>query len=74
MALPLPLALELKLISRANRVKEAVDEINADIAAYSKAYRSLLFLVYDLGFIRDEIEFRKDLERTTNVSVIIVKQ
>ena len=51
-----------------------MDEINADIAAYSKAYRSLLFLVYDLGFIRDEIEFRKDLERTTNVSVIIVKQ
>lgn len=69
----LGLALELKLISRADRVKEAVDEINADIAAYSKEYRSLLFVVYDLGFIRDELEFRQDLERTANVSVIIVK-
>ncbi|MCK4598579.1 hypothetical protein KAU37_01925 [Candidatus Bipolaricaulota bacterium] len=71
--LGLGLAVELKLISRAERVKEAIDEINADIAAYSKAYRNLLFVVYDLGFIRDELEFRQDLERTDNVSVIVVK-
>ena len=70
----LGLAIELKLISRADRVKEAIDEINADITAYSKAYRNLLFVVYDLGFIRDELEFRQDLERTDNVSVIVVKQ
>jgi hypothetical protein len=61
------------LVSRAGRVKEAVDEINADIAAYSKQYRSLLFIVYDLGHIRDELEFREDLERSANVSVIVVK-
>jgi hypothetical protein len=50
-----------------------VDEINADIAAYSKQYRSLLFLVYDMGHIRDELEFRRDLEHNRNVFVIVVK-
>lgn len=69
----LGLALELKLVKTAGRVKEAVDEVNADIAAYSKRYRSLLFIVYDLGHIRDELEFRKDLERSGNVWVILVK-
>jgi len=69
----LGLALELKLASSAARLKELVDEINADIVAYSKRYRSLLFIVYDLGHIRDESEFRHDLERLANVSVIVVK-
>ena len=69
----LGLAIELKLVTRPARVKEIVDEINADIAAYSKQYRSLLFIVYDIGHIRDEHELRDDLERSENVSVIVVK-
>lgn len=69
----LDLGLELKFVNSAARVKEVVDEINADIAAYSKRYRTLLFIVYDLGHIRDELEFRRDLERSGNVSVIVVK-
>ena len=70
----LPLAIELKLIKSTGRIREVVDEINADVAAYSKRYRSLLFIVYDLGCIRDEIEFRHDLEVAGNVAVVIVKQ
>lgn len=69
----LNLALELKFVNRSARVREVVDEINADIAAYAKRYRTLLFIVYDLGHIRDELEFRTDLERSGNVSVIVVK-
>jgi len=69
----LGLGLELKLVTTAARVKDVVDEINADIVAYSKRYRTLLFIVYDLGHIRDEHEFRHDLERSGNVSVIVVK-
>lgn len=53
----LALAIEVKLIKTASRVREVVDEINADVAAYSKRYGTLLFIVYDLGNIRDEIEF-----------------
>lgn len=70
---PLSLALEVKLIKTAARVKEVVDEINADIASYSSKYRELIFLVHDLGHIRDEIEFRHDLEKAGNVDVIVVK-
>ena len=70
----LSLAIELKLIKSTGRIREVVDEINADVIAYSKRYRSLLFIVYDLGYIRDEIEFRHDLEVAGNVAVVIVKQ
>ena len=40
--LKLSLALEVKLIKTSTRVREVVDEINADIAAYSKVYRTIL--------------------------------
>lgn len=70
---PLSLAIEVKFIKVPGRVREAIDEINADILAYSKAYRQLLFLVYDLGHIRDEVEFRHDLERSGNTDVLVIK-
>lgn len=69
----LSLAIEVKLIPRAGRVRELVDEINADVAAYGKAYRSVLFIVYDTGHIRNENEFRQDLEDLSRVSIVIVK-
>jgi hypothetical protein len=69
----LSLAIEVKLIKTHARVREVVDEINADIAAYSKAYRKLMFLVYDLGHIRDVVEFRQDLAQPGNIDVLIIK-
>lgn len=69
----LGLAMEVKLVNSSTRAKEAIDEINADVAAYSKGCRSLLFVVYDTGFIRDDLEFRRDLERGGNTSVVVVK-
>lgn len=71
---PLSTALEVKLVKTLARVREVVDEINADIAAYSKKYRQLIFVVYDLGHIRNEVEFRHDLESAGNVDVIVIKQ
>lgn len=70
---PLQLALEVKLVKTRAKIREVIDEINADIAAYSKAYRTLVFVVYDLGQIQDETEFKQDLEDPGNVSVIVVK-
>jgi len=67
------LAIEVKLIKDTQRIGKIVDEISADIAAYSKEYRESLFVVYDLGYIRDEIEFRQDLEGSPNVSVVVIK-
>ena len=71
--LKLSLAMEVKFVKNAGRVREIVDEISADIASYSKTYRQLFFLIYDLGHIRNESEFRHDLEKAPNVSVIVIK-
>ncbi len=69
----LDLALEVKFCKDESKSKRLVDEINADIKAYSKKFSNLLFLVYDLGIIRDEDEFKRDLDNKENISVIIVK-
>ena len=50
-----------------------IDEINADIRTYSTVYDRQLYVIYDLGTIRDEEEFKRDLEDTPGVSVIVVK-
>jgi len=70
----LSMAVEVKLIKTAARVKEVVDEINADVLSYSKQYVTLLFVVYDMGQIRDEVEFRHDLESREGVTVLVIKQ
>jgi hypothetical protein len=69
----LGLALEVKLSKDATKSRTIVDEINADIQAYGKKYAYVLFVVYDLGSIRDEQEFKRDLELLDSVTVIVVK-
>ncbi len=69
----LGLALEVKLSKDKERSRAIVDEINADIQAYSKKYPFLLFVIYDLGTIRDEVEFKQNLEVADDIFVTIVK-
>ena len=67
------LCLEVKLLREGKRSR-IIDEINADITAYSTKYERLLFVVYDLGIIRDETEFCRDIENAgANIKVVIVK-
>ena len=67
------LCVEVKLL-REGKKSRIIDEINADITAYSTKYERLLFVVYDLGVIRDEIEFRRDIENAgANIKVLIIK-
>jgi hypothetical protein len=68
------IAVELKLVGDAKRVKDVIDEMNADIPAFRTRYERVLFVVYDLGFIRDEYEFRSGLEKNDGVDVCLVKQ
>ena len=68
----LNLCLEVKL-SKPGNLKVIVDEVNADIMAYGKVYERQLYVIYDLGAIRDEAEFKRDLENATGVSVLVVK-
>lgn len=71
--LKLDLALEIKLSKTKSKSKGIVDEINADIQAYGKGYSQLLFLVYDIGTIRDEDEFKNDIDNKDNIQLIVVK-
>lgn len=70
---PLSAALEVKLVKERASVSRIVDEMNADVQGYSKAYAHVLFLVYDLGGIDDVGEFKRDFESNANVSVLVVK-
>ena len=44
-----------------------------DITAYQKMYPHQLFVVYDLGEIQNEVEFKRDIEMIDGVKVIVVK-
>ena len=70
---PFEEAIEVKLVKGQYRESQVIDEINADILAYLTKYQHLLFIVYDLGEIQDEVEFRRGLEQEPNVQVIVVK-
>jgi hypothetical protein len=67
-------AIEVKLLKEASALGRMIDEINADILAYGQKYNAIVFVVYDLaGVIRDQAEFRRDLEASEGVKVILVK-
>lgn len=69
----LSLALEVKLAKTGTKARAIVDEINADIQAYGRTYERILFAVYDLGTIRDTLEFTRGLEISNSTEVIVVK-
>lgn len=66
------LCIEVKLL-REGKKSKIIEEISADITAYKKAYNRQLFVVYDLGVIQNEIEFKRDIEMSEGVKVIIIK-
>ena len=68
------LAVEVKLCKDKNREKEMIEEINSDIIGYGGRYDRCLFVIYDLGFIRDTAQFSRDIEANPNVHVLIVKK
>jgi hypothetical protein len=67
------LAIELKLCNRQGREKEIIGEVNDDIRAYQTKYGNLLFVIYDLGFIRDVDRFTGAFEENQSVVVLVVK-
>lgn len=67
------LCIEVKYIKEISRKSKMIEEINADITAYKKEYKNILFVIYDIGIIRDESEIKRDIEKTEGVHAIIVK-
>jgi len=68
------LAVEVKLCKDKDRPKLIIDEINADIVGYGGQYGRCVFVIYDLGCIRDEAQFSGDIEANPNVHVVIIKK
>jgi hypothetical protein len=67
------MVLEVKFCNREGKLPALVDEMNADIVAYSTTYERVWFLIYDIGLIRDEDEIIQGLQKSENVKCAIVK-
>jgi DpnII restriction endonuclease len=70
---PLSLALEVKFIKEQHQISRCIEEMCADIPAYLSHYKSVLFCVYDLGHIRDLVEFQAGLQKQSGVRICVVK-
>lgn len=67
------LAIEIKFCDKKEREKELIAEINDDILAYKTKYGNLIFVVYDVGIIRDIEAFKSIFESNQNVIVRVIK-
>lgn len=67
------LAIEIKFCRKEKREKEIIAEINDDILAYQTKFGNLMFIIYDLGHIRDVDRFIDAFEKNENVIVRVVK-
>lgn len=68
----LNLAVEIKFCTN-GREKDIIAEINDDIVAYRTKCANLIFVVCDLGFIRDVERFAASFEQQDHVMVCVVK-
>lgn len=69
----LNMCIEVKLLKEAASRAKSIEEINADITAYSTQYPNILFVVYDVGIVRDVEEYRRDISKNIGVKIIIIK-
>ncbi len=67
------LAIDMKLCSGSAREKDIIAEINDDILAYQTKYGNLIFIIYDLGVIRDIDRFIDNFQKYEGVIVKVVK-
>lgn len=64
---------EGKFCDTSVKEKEIISEINDDIVAYKTKYPNLIFVVYDVGTIRDVDEFRDAIEKQGSIIVKVIK-
>jgi hypothetical protein len=67
------MALEIKICNKDNKDKIIITEINDDIVAYKTKYKNIMFVIYDIGKIRDTELFKSSFKAHTNVIVVIIK-
>lgn len=70
----LSLCIEVKLLKDTSTPSKITEEINADITAYSKKYKTVLFVIYDAaGKIQNEEQFKTNIVNAGRVLIEIIK-
>jgi hypothetical protein len=69
----LNMAVEIKICNRETREKEIISEINDDILAYNTKYKNSMFIIYDIGQIRDVEQFKSSFKAYNNIVMVIIK-
>jgi hypothetical protein len=69
----LDLAIEIKLSLVSEHEKKFIAQMNDDIVAYQTKYGNVLFIVYDVGVIRDIDRFSGHFEANSGVLVRVIK-
>lgn len=67
------LVIEIKFCVDAAREKAIVQEINDDILAYRTKFKNLLFVVYDVGCIRDIAKFCSPFKAEDGITIRVIK-
>jgi hypothetical protein len=67
------MAVEIKICNRDGREKEIISEMNDDILAYDTKYKNTLFVVYDVGQIRDVEQFKSSFKAYDNIMIVVIK-
>jgi hypothetical protein len=65
--------IEAKFCNSKDDESKIIGEINDDILAYKTRYKILIFIIYDVGIIRDEDRFKKNLRDISGVYIEIIK-
>ena len=69
----LNMAIDIKICNRERREKEIISEINDDILAYNTKYKNVMFVIYDIGQIRDVELFKSSFKAYENVILVVIK-
>lgn len=65
--------IEGKLCNSAGDEKKIIPQINDDIVAYKTKYKNLIFIVYDVGTIRDVDKFKENIKDVPGVYIEVIK-
>jgi hypothetical protein len=71
--LQLDLIVEVKLCTEITKEKFLIAQINDDILAYQTKFGNIIFIIYDLGQIRDTSRFSKSFENNDKIIIKIIK-
>jgi hypothetical protein len=62
---------EAKYCDKEGKEKALISQINDDIVAYQTKYQNLIFVIYDIGIIRDIDIFKKGIEKQSIILKVI---